>query len=249
MKSRLKPFHLEGVNEGQTGLDIEAELDREHRVVTLHMLEFDAALIESFLEDGGLRELGVRVDDSTFGDVLTLPLYRLVIDLAGRHHPASLQYLRTGRISVRLGDPNAEYLARCRRAIELVLSRLHTAGIEAVILGIDRYGRPAPTDGHLELYAFLNDGQAGKVARVAAEVEAETRVRIATMCDAVHRDELATVMRHERCWAWAPDVRQVVPLRVDIVLGLEPESPAFLEQLPADAPLPTRVTLPRAPGD
>lgn len=143
--STTKLVHLEGLEDGHKGLDIKVELDREHRVVTLHMREFDAALIESFLEDGGLRQFGLRIDDSLFADIITLPLFRLAIDLAGRRHPASLQYLASGRVSLRLGDPGTEYQAKC--------------------------------------------------------------------------------------------------------LDLEPESPAYLEQLPADAPLPTRVTMPRAHDD
>ena len=108
-----KLVHLEGLETGYEGLKIKVELDRERRVVTMRMLEFDSALVESYIEDGGLRELGVRIDDSLFEDILALPLYRLVIDLAGRQHPASLRYLASGRLSLRLGEPDAKCQARC----------------------------------------------------------------------------------------------------------------------------------------
>ena len=159
--------------------DIEVELDHRREVVTLHMLEFKAEEVTQFVTQTLPREFSVRVDVPPVERAPSTPGYALVIALAGRHHPAKLRRLTTGRVSVSLGDPDALYLARCRRAIAQLLSALHGRGVPAVVTGIDRHGRPKPSEGFLHLFADTAQGtKEEEILQLCREVGQEHRVDI-----------------------------------------------------------------------
>jgi hypothetical protein len=184
-----KRISWKGLDDDLEGLDIEVELDRERKVVTLHMLEFEAEHVTSFLVDSLPWDFMVRVDDSLFEHVLNLPRYELVIALAGRHHPVTFQY-PDGRMTIRLGDPNGAYLAKCEQAIAQILSALHSRDIEGVVAGVARYGRPEPNEGFLHL-----------LARAQGEAQEEDVLKLCNEAD---------VLAHEAHFAWDPETRRVV---------------------------------------
>jgi hypothetical protein len=150
------PIALKSI-EDREGLEIDTELDHARRVVTLHMLEFDAAQVTSFLVRALPNEFGVLVGETLAKDMLSLPPYGLVIALAGRNHPALVQHLNSGDFAIRLCDPDAAYLVRCHAAIEELLQALDRRDIEAVVVGVDRHGRPEPVEGFLYLLHDLHD--------------------------------------------------------------------------------------------
>jgi len=209
--SKRTLFRLPYLENDRESLDIEVEVDGSREVVTLHMLAFDHDQVASFLASGRLRELGIRIDDSAVEDALAMPVFRLVIDLAGRHHPVCVLHRSYGRLALRLDDPDAEYLDKCREAIELTLSRLHSKGIEGVVLGIDQYGRPAPSEGVLELCVRVDSAQCAEVKRVVNEVVGETGVAIVSMAHGVRADVVAALMEREPCWAWSPEALRALP--------------------------------------
>lgn len=137
---------------GLPELVVDVAVDRTASAVTLHMLEYDAERIGALVEHLA-HKLGVRFDDSLFEHTLSHPLYGLVINLAGRHHPVRLGRLPDGRLVLGLGDPDSAYLERCMLAIDQTLQALHQIGIEAVVQGIDDHGRPKPYEGFLHLFA------------------------------------------------------------------------------------------------
>jgi hypothetical protein len=190
-------------------LNLEVELDGRRRVVTLHMLEFDALPVTSFLVQTLPQEFGIRVDDAVSERWLSLPRYDVVIELAGRRHPVRMHHLNDGRTTIRLGDPDAAYLARCHRAIEHLLASLHQLDVEAVITGIDHYGRPAPNEGFLQLYARARDAvQEQAIAQVRSEVEAKLDVSICVVSDMASTSSIDHVFAHEAHFGW--DGQQLV---------------------------------------
>lgn len=150
---------LEGSRAAGESLDIEVGLNHAEKVATLFMLEFDDALVTAFLAGGLPSDFGVRVDDMLFEQVADLPRYDLVISLAGRRHPTRLLRLPDGQVTLRLGDPDAAYLACCQIAIDQVLEALAEQDIDAVVQGMDRYGRPRPREGFLHLFAATSSNQ------------------------------------------------------------------------------------------
>lgn len=189
------------------GLHIELELDHERQRVTLHTLEFDADLVNAFLETLP-QKFGISVGDPSMAPV---PNFELVIALAGRHHPARLTGRGSSRPALRLGDPDAAYLVLCRRAIEQVLSSLHGLGIPAVVAGIDHYGRPEPDEGFLHLFA-LSQGEAEEqiVERLCSTVEAEHNVAICVLSSAQHPGDTRKVIAMDAHFAWDQETSQLV---------------------------------------
>ena len=93
---------------GLPDLDVGVEVNRDNKLVVLHMLEFDSERVASLVQRLTF-ELGVRFDDSLFEHVLNNPRYGLVVDLAGRRHPTRLGHLADGQVTVYLGDPDAAW--------------------------------------------------------------------------------------------------------------------------------------------
>jgi hypothetical protein len=206
-----RSISLKSLEEGMESLDIELSLDREKRLVTLHMLEFEAGHVASFLTQSLPREFGIRVDDSPVGHVPTLPRYDLVIALAGRHHPARLAHLSDGRVAIRLLDPDATYLMRCQRAIEQVLSMLNRRGIEAVVAGIDHYGRPEPNEGFLHVFVRTgDDAQLDTVHQLCQEVGQEHAVDLCPLRFSRPFGDTDWVIAREPHFAWDAAMRKVV---------------------------------------
>ena len=196
------PISLKSIEDGRESLEIEVELDHSNRLVVLHMLEFDADLIASFLVRVLPDSYGVRVDDAGSERKLSLPRYELVVELAGRRHPTRLQHL-SGRTTIRLGDPDAKYLARCYSAIERLLMSLHEVDVDGLVAGIDRYGRPSPNEGSLHLYARARDAaQARAIAQVCAEVEAKFKISICVASDVAPAGAVDQVFAHQAHFAW-----------------------------------------------
>lgn len=100
------PIALKSIEDGRESLEADIEVDHAHRVVILHMLEFDASHVTSFLVRTLPHEFGVRVGETLSNDMLSLPRYGLVIALAGRNHPARLHHLSSGDFAIRLGVPD-----------------------------------------------------------------------------------------------------------------------------------------------
>ena len=197
------PFLLKSIDDGLESLDIEVALDHLRSVVTLHMLEFDAEQVASFVQQGLPQEFNVRVDTRASEHALTLPRYKLVIALAGRHHPARLQYLSTGRLSIRLGDPDAAYRARCQKAIERVLQALSLVGIEAAAVGINHHGFPVPKEGFLDLFARTEGGaQDDEVHRICMEVGRDCGVDICFLRSSNGYADVEQVLKYEPHFAW-----------------------------------------------
>jgi len=142
-------------------LVVDLTIDRKRQLVRLAMLEFDSGLLAHFVLDILPREHGVVAaeDDSDIDEARLprRPAYSLVVVLAGREHPARVLRLRDGDVTVTLGDPDAAYLARCEDAIAELLQAVDGRDIEAVVVGVDRYGRPEPDEGFLHLLHDLND--------------------------------------------------------------------------------------------
>jgi hypothetical protein len=114
-------------------------------------------------------------------------------------------------VTVTLGDPDAAYLARCSKSIEDLLRSLAARGIEAVVTGIDRYGRPAPSEGSLHLFARARDaGQEQAVAQARSEVETEHGVSICVMSGAKRPSDIDQVSAQEPHFAWDNEGRQLV---------------------------------------
>lgn len=108
---------------------LEIEPDRQRKTVTLHRMEFENDLVASFLTEDLPSVYGIRVDDSLFEHLPTLPRYDVVIALAGRPHPARLSHLSDGRLAIRLIAPESRQAVQglfWRRQMKLlVLSDLH----------------------------------------------------------------------------------------------------------------------------
>jgi hypothetical protein len=141
------------VLESLTGesLDIELELDREHRLVILHMLEFDAELVTAFVTKGLPGEYGAALKEGR----------RLAVSLGGRFHPVRFRHRDGGGVELRLGDSDGGFLAICSTTIGTLLSTLAARDIEAIVVGVDRFGRPKPSERNT-LYVFtrhLNEAQ------------------------------------------------------------------------------------------
>lgn len=102
----LQRLTLRGTD-GLDDLDVELQLDRGRKLVTLHMLKFNSELVGQFLAEELPQAYGIRVDDDVFEHALTTSRFDLVIALAGRRHPASLHNRGDGRVAVLLGDPDA----------------------------------------------------------------------------------------------------------------------------------------------
>jgi hypothetical protein len=107
MRTRIA---LKRLDDRSEGLDIEMEVDRRNKLVTLHMLEFEAGLVADFLVRSLPSDHGVCVE--TDSSVRTLPRFDLVIVLAGRPYPARLIRLSEGHLALRLLAPDAKCLAR-----------------------------------------------------------------------------------------------------------------------------------------
>jgi hypothetical protein len=196
-------------------LTMDLSIDHERRLVTLAMLEFDSALLVRYVMDILPRDYGVVVaEDDEDVDEAWLPRrpeYRLVVVLAGREHPARVVRLRDGSVTVALGDPDAVYLARCRKAIEPLLSSLHGMGIEAVVAGIDRYGRPEPNEGFLHLFARTEwKVQEDDVERLCMKVERAHNVSISAVSFSKLYGDAERVIAHEPHFAWDSKAKQVV---------------------------------------
>lgn len=192
----------------QKALDVELWVDHELKTVRLSMLELDSELLSKFLVSQLPNDFKVRVDDQ-HGE---LPKYGLEILLAGRNHPASLHHLAGGRISIYLGDPDSAYLARCERAIGQLLSALHSRRIQALVSGVDRYGRPEPSEGYLHLYARTQSAaHEEEVGQLCKEVEREHKVSVCSMCHfaSASADFDRTIATAEH-FAWDQDKRRVV---------------------------------------
>jgi hypothetical protein len=179
------------------------------------MRHLDSALLASFVMDVLPRDYSAVVAETDEEvDVAGLPrrsAYRLVVVLAGRKHPAQVMRLRDGGVTVTLGDPDAAYLARCSKSIEDLLRSLAARGIEAVVTGIDRYGRPAPSEGSLHLFARARDaGQEQAVAQARSEVETEHGVSICVMSGAKRPSDIDQVSAQEPHFAWDNEGRQLV---------------------------------------
>lgn len=146
-----------GDTESDRQLEIEVERDRTRKVITLHMLEFDADLVAAFVANDLPWDFNVRVDDSLFEHVLNLDLYELVIDLAGRHHPVRFHYLEDGQMRLRLGDPDADLVARSRSAMDQLLPALATLGLQVIVADVDCHGRPMSAGGSMQLLVRVQD--------------------------------------------------------------------------------------------
>jgi hypothetical protein len=196
-------------------LTMDLTIDHERRLVTLGMRHFDSALLASFVMDVLPRDYSAVVAESDEdvhpAGLPRRPAYRLVVVLAGREHPAQVVRLQDGGVTVTLGDPDAAYLARCSKSIEDLLRSLAVRGIEAVVTCIDRYARPAPSDGFLHLYARTRDaGQEHVVAQACSETETVHGVSICVMSDAKRPSDIDQVIAHEPHFAWDNEARQVV---------------------------------------
>jgi hypothetical protein len=149
-------------------------------------------------------------DDSVIDEARLRPAFRLLVALAGREHPARVIRLSDGGVTVALGDPDAAYLARCLRGIEQLLSSLHERGIEAVVAGIDDYGRPEPDEGFLHLLARTHEESSEQdVERLRAKVEASNNISIAVMNSRAH-DDMGQALAWQAHFAWDPEARQAV---------------------------------------
>lgn len=205
------PVSLKSTDEGRESLDIEVELDHGRRVVRLHMLEFDEGPVASYLLNGLSTDFGVRVDDSGPAHLLTLPRYAVVIVLAGRHHPARIQQDVAGRTSLRLGDPDADYLGRCRAAIAELLQSVDGLDVDAVVVGADRYGRPEPNEGFLHLLHDLDDeARQDELHELCRRVGQKHDVSIIEMRFVLPCIDLKYAIANERHFAWNPLARRVV---------------------------------------
>ena len=119
--------------------------------------------------------------------------------------------LRDGAVTVALGDPDAAHLARCLRAIEQLLSSLHERDIEAVVAGIDRYGRPEPNEGFLHLFARTQEeGQEQDVERLRRKVEASNDVDICVLSSSKSPGDTDQVIAHQPHFSWDAAARKVV---------------------------------------
>lgn len=202
--------------DGGDDLAIELELDKEARTVTLCMREFDHDLVVAFVRDEMLhlpQLCGVRVDDSLFEHVNQRDLYQLFVELAGRRHPAQMDYLVDGRVKLRLGDPDAEYLRRCEAAIEQLLREAAALDIEAVVAGVDHFGRPAPDrDGYLLVmhpHMEFSDRRLDKLRDLEQAIEAGHAVCV-TFTGYAHRVGDFTSAVAAPHFAWDPSTRRVV---------------------------------------
>lgn len=148
---------LLGDAESDRQLEIEVERDRARKVVTLHMLEFDADLVADFVQNDLPWDFNVRVDDSLFEHTTNRELYELVIELAGRHHPVRFHYLANGQVRLRLGDLDADIVVRCRSAMAQLLPASAALGLQAIVADVDRHGRPMPVDGSMQLLVRVQD--------------------------------------------------------------------------------------------
>ena len=196
-------------------LTMDLTIDHERQLVTLTMLQFDSGLLAHYVMDILPRDFAVVVaeDDEDIDEAWLprRPAYRLVVVLAGREHPAQVVRLRDGSVTIALGDPDAVYLAKCWKAIQQLLTSLHFVGIEAVVTGIDRYGRPEPTEDYLHLYAKTQGrGQDEAVERLAAEVEVLHDVSICVLSHYTRPDDFASAIAREAHFAWDPEAREVV---------------------------------------
>ena len=204
---------LKSIEDDRESLDVELELDHACKRVTLHMLEFDAEHVTSFLTQSLPHDYGVSVDDPVFEHVPALPRYELVVALAGRHYPARLRHLRSGRAAIRLGDPDAEYLARCQRAVAQLLQALDAMDIEAVVTGIDRHGRPEPSEGYLHLFTRArSEEQEQAVKRLRVEVKAEHAVDVFVLHYSGGHAGVDHVLTRGAHFAWDPAAQQVMRL-------------------------------------
>jgi hypothetical protein len=193
---------LKSLDDGRESLDIDLEIDHEARRATLLMLEYDPTLVTSFVTRT-LPEYGVRVGGADG--------YAIVISLAGRAFPAKLQRLADGRVEIRLGDPDAAYLARCEKAMAKLFEGLAALDIEAVVPDVDRLGRPDVDDG--EFLTFLvSEANRGRddVYALVAEVCTEFDVNICPHAFALEHGYVEAVVRREAHFAWDPFTRKVV---------------------------------------
>jgi hypothetical protein len=94
-------------------LTIAMSIDREGQLVRLSMLEFDSELLAGFILDMP-RAFGVAVveDERDVAEVRGQPPYRLVVEVAGREHPARVVCLRDGAVTIALGEPNPAHWRR-----------------------------------------------------------------------------------------------------------------------------------------
>jgi hypothetical protein len=190
-------------------------IDRERHVVRLAMLEFDSALLARYVMDILPRDYAVVVaeDDEDIDEAWLprRPAYRLAVVLAGREHPAQVVRLRDGSVTVALGDPDAVYLGKCRKAIEQLLTSLHGMGIEAIVAGIDRYGRPEPNEGYLHLFAQTRGQEQDEtVRRLAADAEAAHGVSICVLSHYTRLDDIDSAIALGAHFAWDPEAREVM---------------------------------------
>lgn len=146
-----------GEAEADRQLEIEVERDRARKVITLHMLEFDADLVADFVQNDLPWDFHVRVDDALFEHTMNRELYELVIALAGRHHPVRFHYLANGQTRRRLGDPDADIVVRCRGAMDQLLPALAVRGLHAIVAAVDRHGRPLPIEGAMQILVRVQD--------------------------------------------------------------------------------------------
>lgn len=164
---------LLGNAESDRQLEIEVERDRARKVITLHMLEFDADLVADFVQNDLPWDFHVRVDDSLFEHTMNREHYELVISLAGRHHSVQFHYLSNGQARLRLGDPDADIVARCRSALEQLLPALAASGLHAIVADVDRRGRPLPINGAMQLLIRVQDlGHDGLLTQINAAAHA-----------------------------------------------------------------------------
>jgi hypothetical protein len=175
-------------------LDIDVwHVDHTEKVVRLSMLDFDADLVAQFVAD--------TVPDD----------YSLFIHLAGRSFPATLLRLPEGRLGLRLNDPDADHLARCRAAIDKLLPMLAALDIEAIAEGIDRYGRPQPLEGAMWLWTMGGEASEQEVAELVRSVNREFDVLFAHfLCGRRHPAAFASTANSQAHFAWDPVQEQVV---------------------------------------
>jgi hypothetical protein len=190
----MNPVSVHRLEQDERVLDIEVwHVDHEEKVVRLAMLDFDADLVAQFVAE--------TVPDD----------YVLFILMADRSFPATLLRLPEGRLTLRLSDPDADYLSRCRAAIDKLLPMLAGQDIEAVVVDIDRFGRPDPLQGALSLWSLEAEERVPQVTELVHEIEREFDVHFSrTGLGRPHQEYFARTVESQPHFAWNPVQQQVV---------------------------------------
>lgn len=205
----LKPLTLRS-SDGLRTLAIDLELDREAKVVTLHMLELDTELVCEFVAEELPWTYGVRIgEDASFDQELKTSPFELVIALAGRRHPARLVNRGEDGCSLLLGDPDAAYLERCQHAIDQVLEALHARGFVAVVQGIDEHGRPRPRENFIHLFALAH-GERQEEEVIAATKMVSDAYQVDLIALGFRAEQIDFIARYDEHFAWSPEKSCVV---------------------------------------